>query len=163
MGYKNGANVIIIDPNTERILAVQHNYGEMKWAIPGGGVEAGESPEETARREVLEETGLTLSNLELFASFIQRKPGGEDAGEVFLYWTKQFSGQLRTTCPNEIRDVCFVDQHEILLGQRKHFSLGYKRMLAQWLRCSRGQDATPFRGRLSTPVEVRCRGNVLSI
>lgn len=33
------------------------------WDIPGGHVEAGEQPEETARREVYEETGATLGPL----------------------------------------------------------------------------------------------------
>lgn len=35
------------------------------WVIPGGRVEPGETAEETARRELLEETGATLKNLEV--------------------------------------------------------------------------------------------------
>ncbi|HEU0000149.1 MAG TPA: NUDIX domain-containing protein, partial [Ktedonobacteraceae bacterium] len=37
------------------------------WDIPGGHVEPGEHPEETVRREVLEETGATLGELHLLA------------------------------------------------------------------------------------------------
>ena len=36
-----------------------------KWIGVGGHMEAGESPEECVRREVWEETGLSLSNLQL--------------------------------------------------------------------------------------------------
>jgi 8-oxo-dGTP pyrophosphatase MutT (NUDIX family) len=33
------------------------------WALPGGRVEPGESPEQTARREIREEIGITLGDL----------------------------------------------------------------------------------------------------
>ena len=35
------------------------------WVVPGGRVEPGETAEETAHRELLEETGATLQNLEV--------------------------------------------------------------------------------------------------
>ncbi|MBN9416993.1 hypothetical protein ABS71_05020 [bacterium SCN 62-11] len=45
-----------------RILLVRHREGErIYWTLPGGGLEAGETPEEGAVREMLEETGLTCS------------------------------------------------------------------------------------------------------
>ncbi|RKT53822.1 NUDIX hydrolase [Saccharothrix australiensis] len=39
------------------------------WLLPGGGVEVGETAEETARREVLEETGCRVGRLDLFAVY----------------------------------------------------------------------------------------------
>jgi len=41
-----------------RVLLVHHTYGRHNWELPGGASEAGEAPDETARRELLEETGL---------------------------------------------------------------------------------------------------------
>lgn len=37
---------------------VHHTYGRLNWELPGGGSEPGEAPDETARRELLEETSL---------------------------------------------------------------------------------------------------------
>lgn len=50
-------------------LLMQHrdanaNVSPNQWAMPGGKIEPGESPDEAARREVLEETGLTVPKVE---------------------------------------------------------------------------------------------------
>lgn len=54
-----GAASVIADASGA-ILLVHHTYGERNWEIPGGGLEARESAEDGARREALEETGVTL-------------------------------------------------------------------------------------------------------
>ena len=40
-----------------RILCVRQNYGGNVWALPGGGLEPGESPTDALEREVREESG----------------------------------------------------------------------------------------------------------
>ena len=47
-----------------RINSHGDGHGDGQWAFPGGHLEFGESPEECAAREVMEETGLTLENLQ---------------------------------------------------------------------------------------------------
>jgi ADP-ribose pyrophosphatase YjhB (NUDIX family) len=54
-----GAASVIVD-DAGRVLLVKHGYGELNWQVPGGRGEAGESAEETARREALEEVGIEL-------------------------------------------------------------------------------------------------------
>jgi 8-oxo-dGTP diphosphatase len=41
------------------VLLVRHTYGRLNWELPGGASEGGETLEETALRELGEETGLT--------------------------------------------------------------------------------------------------------
>lgn len=57
---RHAARVLLLDP-AGRVLLVRFfnpETGFTWWAPPGGGIAAGETPEEAARREVFEETGL---------------------------------------------------------------------------------------------------------
>ena len=49
-----------------KIVLIERKYPPYGWALPGGFVEKGESVEEAARREALEETGLQLEHLRQF-------------------------------------------------------------------------------------------------
>jgi len=52
-----------------KIILIKRRYPPLGWALPGGFVERGESLETAARREVKEETGLSLDNLEQFRAY----------------------------------------------------------------------------------------------
>ena len=49
------------------MLKRKGSHGSGTWAVPGGHLEFGESFEEAARREILEETGLNIRNIRVGA------------------------------------------------------------------------------------------------
>ncbi|GAA1643517.1 hypothetical protein GCM10009828_085440 [Actinoplanes couchii] len=57
-------SVLVVDGDG-RLLLVRHAGDRQWWAVPGGGVDVGESPGEAAVREILEETGLRIGGLRL--------------------------------------------------------------------------------------------------
>jgi 8-oxo-dGDP phosphatase len=57
-----GAACAIFDSHG-RVLLVRHTYGRLNWELPGGGSEPGEGPDETAARELREETGLRAESM----------------------------------------------------------------------------------------------------
>lgn len=56
----------IITNDRNEILLLNHVLRPFSgWGIPGGFIEAGEQPDAAVRREIREETGLELTNLEM--------------------------------------------------------------------------------------------------
>lgn len=63
--------------NDEGKILIQRR-GERPWCLAGGTVEEGESPEETLRREVIEEADVTLKNIILLGAQRVQFPGGKN-------------------------------------------------------------------------------------
>jgi len=95
-----GAEVLVFDPQGRLLL--QRLTDTSEWAIPGGMMEPGESFEQTARREILEETGLTLGALEFLgvysgSQFYYRYPNGDEVNNVSVaYIARECAGTLRS-------------------------------------------------------------------
>lgn len=94
-----GAAILITDPQGRLLLLCRADNG--CWGIPGGAMEPGETLEDAARRETLEETGLKVGAMSLFGVFsgpevYYRYPNGDEVYNVaVVYTTQETSGEIR--------------------------------------------------------------------
>ncbi|MFB0841421.1 NUDIX hydrolase [Paenibacillus oleatilyticus] len=129
------------------------------WAMHGGGVEIGETVEETAKRELLEETGLIANDLELLGVFsgedrLYTYPNGDEVYTIgIVYVCRDFSGDLLSQTdettelkwfnidelpddifpPNKKPLKAFVDYINRTKGYRQHFKCFIRLALADYL------------------------------
>jgi mutator protein MutT len=64
--FKRNALAVIVNDNNEILLLQRANdggWGSGQWALVGGKIEEGETPEEACKREVFEETNITINDL----------------------------------------------------------------------------------------------------
>lgn len=58
--WTGGVRVVLFNEEGKILLVEQHHDGKDIWMVPGGGIEEGESSQDAAIREVMEETGLIV-------------------------------------------------------------------------------------------------------
>ncbi len=64
MNYPRVGVAVIIERNGQVLLVKRKNaHGAGTWAVPGGHLEFGETPEECAMRETLEEVGIEIDDI----------------------------------------------------------------------------------------------------
>lgn len=94
-----GAVVVIVDEQG-RLLLEERKFPQGLWGLPGGLMELGESTEDTARREVMEETGLTVEALHLInvysgpQHFVVAENGDEFYVVTAAYYSDKYHGEL---------------------------------------------------------------------
>ncbi|MBU8771635.1 NUDIX hydrolase [Cytobacillus oceanisediminis] len=111
-----GASVIVLDKNNRLLLQLRKDNN--CWGLAGGSLEPGETLEEVAKRELLEETGLTANDLRLFNiysgdEFYYKYPHGDEVYNVIAsYICTDYDGEL-TIDNEEVNDLRFYHVHEI--------------------------------------------------
>jgi len=110
-----GSSVIIYSSAGEVLML--HRTDNDSWCFPGGAVELGEKIEETAAREVFEETGLIVEDLNLFGVFsgeelYYKYPNGDEVYNVdIVHMSDSFKGELRLN--DEGKDIRFFKVDEL--------------------------------------------------
>jgi len=94
MSYILGTLVYVLRDDEVLVMHRNKEPNLGLWIAPGGKVELGESPYETAQREMLEETGLTVENLHLAGLCTEISPFADWLWMLFIFVTTQFAGEL---------------------------------------------------------------------
>jgi len=96
-----------------RLLMVRHErLGVVRWELPGGHVELGESAADAAVRETVEETGVLVTPGRVMADCLHRWRG-RSVEIVYFEATPQSSAELRTTDPR-ISEVAWLDPADLV-------------------------------------------------
>ena len=88
----------------------KEDVNEGKWIGVGGHFEEGESPEECLTREVMEETGLTLTEYRL-RGVITFSSAGWGTEYMFLFTAEGFEGELKECDEGELQ---WIPKEEIM-------------------------------------------------
>lgn len=125
----NTVAAIVVFPD-ERILLIKRRTPVFKgyWALPGGKIDEGETPEEAVAREIKEETGLTIKIVEKIGEYDERgiqdgieydyhancfhvsplegklKPQQEEIESIKLFHAKSLPKNLGFRHPDMLRD-----------------------------------------------------------
>ncbi|WP_407563341.1 NUDIX hydrolase [Streptomyces sp. 184] len=94
-----------------RVLMVRRRVreGQLSWQFPAGAIELGESAEQAAVRETLEETGLTVEAVKLLGERVHPK-----TGRLMSYTAcSPISGTARVADADELDAVAWVAHGEI--------------------------------------------------
>ncbi|QFT89600.1 Diadenosine hexaphosphate hydrolase [Bacillus sp. THAF10] len=111
----SGAVVLILNSKNQVLL---QQRGNGSWTLPGGLLEVGESLEETARREIKEETGLEIEKLELLDIcsgpdyYMKLNNGDEFYSVTAVYLAYQATGSLEIDY-SESKDMRYFHLNEL--------------------------------------------------
>lgn len=105
-----GARAVLIDG--DRVFLIKHTYLP-GWQFPGGGVEPGESAEESAIREVLEETGHRVTGRPRLHGLFHNVSSLSNRDHVAFYVCDAFE-KVADMRPNaEIAGAQWFDRHDL--------------------------------------------------
>lgn len=119
---------MIYDKENNKVLVLDRIKSWKGISFPGGKVEDGESLIDSTIREIKEETGLTISNLEACGTIYLYNDETGEKYFVFNYRTKDFSGTLLDRT-DEGR-IFWVDTEEL---PKLNFAEGMKERLPMFL------------------------------
>ncbi|SHJ75020.1 ADP-ribose pyrophosphatase YjhB, NUDIX family [Anaerocolumna jejuensis DSM 15929] len=129
-----GAVAIIIDDRNKILLQKRKTTSYGMWGLPGGLMELGESTEDTARREVYEEAGLTIGKLHLIDifsgpdNFLKVSNGDEFYSVTAAYYTFEKEGEMRVD-ESESLELKYTDMYHLPDNMVK----SHKRMIDKFL------------------------------
>jgi nucleoside triphosphatase len=103
---------LILNPDGEVLLTRSHKWNDM-YVIPGGHIELGERMEDALRREILEETGLAIDDIEFlgYQEFIYDEAFWKQRHFIFFDFVCK-TRSTRVKLNDEAQDYAWVPLEE---------------------------------------------------
>ena len=128
--YENSCGAIVFNENTEKILLVKMHNGN--WGFPKGHIENNETKEETAIREVLEETNVRIKIIPDFEREVKYIPNEKTIKKVTIFMgitqdeevtidTSEIEDFKWCTYEEALKLVTYKLQKDVLENARKVF------------------------------------------
>jgi len=118
----DAAGVLVADPDRGVLAIWRHRFlaDEWTWEIPGGMVDAGETPEQAARRECVEETGWEPGELRLVQRF---RPIAGQSTQTFWLFASDRATRVGEPSTEEVDRVAWLDDASVRGIQQRNESL----------------------------------------
>ena len=102
---------VLIKSNNKLLLGIRNKEPNKGMIItPGGGVELFERMEDTVKREIMEETGLEITNIKQLKTYeIINKP---DEHRIIIYWSADYD-KNSVQSATDLADAKFYSKEEI--------------------------------------------------
>ena len=113
MKAKAGIGVIVKRDNEILLLKRQNSHGHGTWSCPGGHIEYGETFEQCAKRECLEETGVEIDHV-VFKTITNDIFEKEGKHYVTLWMEADYlSGEACINAPDELTEVAWFKWRDL--------------------------------------------------
>jgi 8-oxo-dGTP diphosphatase len=130
-----GAGVLVVK-NDRLLMVLRERAGRVRWELPSGLLQSGESFEQAAARETLEETGITVEVGDLLCTVVIDVPSETYRGvNAYFYATAQSDETPRVNTHTEpVKEAKFVELDS--LKPSKIHPVDW-RILSRWRRISK--------------------------
>ena len=119
------SSAVLLENEAGELLIVKANYKEY-WALPGGIIEADETPRQAAVRETREEIGVTLNPDELTFVLVVDRMSGSAQTYQFVFKASLPTDQIKLQ-KSELDEFTFVSKDQVLSSDRS-----YAKVIQNW-------------------------------
>lgn len=119
---RSASSAVWLETTDHQLLIIKSPY-KQHWSIPGGIVDSGEEPIDTAMREVQEEVGISI-NLEPkdFRMVVSRRSDRYGMSHQYVFWAQidQMGLSNIVLQREEVEAYALVTAEEVLAGERNY-------------------------------------------
>ena len=133
--YRRCVGMMILNTNNEILVGRRLDHPSGYWQMPQGGIDENENPEETAKRECLEETGCVVNKIHPIQSYFPAPGSSESYYHLFLGEINGFDGERIKGLESENENILvksFKVDHVRQMLRNNQITNGLTLIALQW-------------------------------